>query len=182
MSKHPKSATSHSPERGIPTTQQSKGWALSRRAWIGVATGGAALALIGERWWRSSQTADPALTPITVYASPACSCCGAWVAQLENNGFRVTSENAPDVSAFKRKYGVPEKLWSCHTAVVEGYVVEGHVPADLIHKMIKERPAIAGLAVPGMPAGSPGMEGPSKDRYDVIGFTRTGSTEVYATR
>jgi len=87
-----------------------------------------------------------------------------------------------DVSPIKRKRGVPEKLWSCHTALVGDYTVEGHVPADLIHKMLDKRLPIAGLAAPGMPNGAPGMEGPTKDRYDVISFTHAGRTEVFAAR
>jgi hypothetical protein len=77
---------------------------------------------------------------------------------------------------------VPEKLYSCHTAVVQGYVIEGHVPADLIHRLLKERPALAGLAVPGMPVGSPGMEGPNPQHYEVISFDKAGRTSVYARR
>lgn len=154
---------------------------LSRRAWLGIAFGGAATALIGERWWRSANpaviTADA--TPITVYASPSCGCCHQWVSHLEQNKFHVTVENVVDVAPIKRQFGVPESLWSCHTAMVHAYVIEGHVPADLIQRVMRERPAIAGLAVPGMPSGSPGMEGPRKDRYEVIAFARDGSTRTY---
>jgi hypothetical protein len=82
----------------------------------------------------------------------------------------------------KIKYKVPEKLYSCHTAVIQSYVIEGHVPADLIHRLLKERPAVAGLAVPGMPVGSPGMEGPNPQPYDVISFDKQGRTSVYARR
>jgi hypothetical protein len=82
----------------------------------------------------------------------------------------------------KIKYKVPEKLYSCHTAVVQGYVIEGHVPADLIHRLLKERRAVAGLAVPGMPVGSPGMEGPNPQHYEVISFDKAGRTSVYARR
>jgi hypothetical protein len=88
----------------------------------------------------------------------------------------------PDLSAVKTKYGVTSELQACHTAVTGDYVVEGHVPADLIVKMLNEKPAIAGLAVPGMPAGSPGMEGATKERYDVLTFDRAGRTTVYAER
>ena len=88
----------------------------------------------------------------------------------------------PDLSAVKAKYGVAPQHQSCHTAVVGDYTIEGHVPADLIMKMLNEKPAIAGLAVPGMPAGSPGMEGASKESYDVLTFDRAGRTTVYAQR
>ena len=157
---------------------------MTRRAWLGVAAGGAVVALGAERWWRwkMPRTIDPNATPILVYASPSCSCCHAWTGHLERSGFAVTKEPVSDVTPFKRKYGVPEQLWSCHTAVVDGYTVEGHVPADLIRKMLTERPTIAGLAVAGMPNGAPGMEGPTKDRYEVTSFTRSGETEVYAMR
>jgi hypothetical protein len=82
----------------------------------------------------------------------------------------------------KIKYKVPEKLYSCHTAVVQSYVIEGHVPADLIHRLLKERPALVGLAVPGMPVGSPGMEGANPQPYDIISFDKAGRTSVYARR
>jgi len=77
---------------------------------------------------------------------------------------------------------VPEKLYSCHTALVQGYIIEGHVPADLIRRLLKERPEVAGLAVPGMAVGSPGMEGPNPQPYDVISFDKQGRTSVYARR
>ena len=157
---------------------------VSRRAWLGIAAGGAAVALIGERWWRRS---NPAVfradaTPITVYASPSCSCCGEWVSHLKRNKFHVTVENLVDLSHVKRALAVPDALWSCHTGLAGGYAIEGHVPADIIRKVLAERPPIAGLAVPGMPSGSPGMEGPVKDRYEVIAFTREGATRTYAER
>ncbi|HKY98588.1 MAG TPA: DUF411 domain-containing protein [Gemmatimonadaceae bacterium] len=88
----------------------------------------------------------------------------------------------PDLSAVKMKYGVSDNLRSCHTGVIGDYVIEGHVPADLIVKMLEEKPRIAGLAVPGMPMGSPGMEGATKEAYDVLTFDRAGHTTVYAQR
>lgn len=121
-------------------------------------------------------------TPILVYASPSCGCCDKWMKHLEANGFLVSKELVSDVTPLKQKYGVPQDLRSCHTAIVDGYVIEGHVPADVIRKMLADRPAFAGLAVPGMPNGAPGMEGATTDRYDVISFTRTGETKVYAVR
>ena len=103
---------------------------------------------------------------------------------LRASGYPVKEENVPDVTPIKRRYGVPERLAACHTALVEGYVIEGHVPADLIDRLLRERPPAAGLAVPGMPAGSPGMESPGQasERYQVLIFDRSGKTEVYATR
>lgn len=156
---------------------------ISRRAWLGVAAGGGVLAFGGYRWgWFAPGTADAKSTPTIVYASPTCVCCGSWMKHLDRNGFDVAKKLVDDVSPLKRKYGIPEDLWSCHTAIVDGYAVEGHVPADLIQRMLDERPAIAGLAAPGMPNGAPGMEGALRDRYEIIAFTRTGATQVYAIR
>lgn len=101
---------------------------------------------------------------------------------LQANGFSVTVVDAEILGPIKAEYGVARELQGCHTAVVEGYVVEGHVPADLIHKMLEERPAITGLAVPGMPAGAPGMEGPNPQPYNVIAFEKNGKASVYARR
>ena len=131
-------------------------------------------------------SAGVAATPVTkpvvikVYKTPECGCCKAWVKHLRDNGFQVETMDMPDLSFVKQKYGVKPALQSCHTAVVNRYVVEGHVPADLIVKMLKERPAIAGLAVPGMPSGSPGMEGGVKQPYEVLTFDRAGHSRVYA--
>lgn len=120
--------------------------------------------------------------PIKVYKDANCGCCKAWVEHLEQNGFKVETMDMPDLSAVKQKYGVKPELEACHTAVVNGYTVEGHVPADVIVRMLKEKPAIAGIAVPGMPAGSPGMEGAMKEKYEVLTFDRAGKTTVYAQR
>jgi hypothetical protein len=157
---------------------------ISRRAWLGIAAGGAAVALGAGAWWRrgSSTAIASNATPILVYASPSCGCCQSWMTHLGDNGFAVRKELVADVTPLKKKYGVPDSLASCHTAVVDGYTIEGHVPADLIRKVLAERPSIAGLAARGMPNGAPGMEGLTKDRYEVIAFTSTGATEVYAVR
>jgi hypothetical protein len=129
---------------------------------------------------RLASTAKP--IAIKVYKTPTCGCCKAWVQHLRDNGFTVETVDMPDLSMVKQKYGVKPALQACHTAVVNGYVVEGHVPADLITKLVKEHPAVVGLAVPGMPAGSPGMEGASRVPYDVLSFDRAGRTRVYAHR
>lgn len=120
--------------------------------------------------------------PIKVYKDPNCGCCKEWVKHLEGNGFIVETMDMPDLSAVKDKHGVRPEMEACHTAVVGGYTIEGHVPADVILKLLKEKPAIAGLAVPGMPMGSPGMEGATKEKYDVLTFDRAGRTTVYAQR
>lgn len=96
----------------------------------------------------------------------------------------MKTEDNDDLSPIKRKLGVPPALQSCHTALVEGYVIEGHVPADVIDRLLRQRPTVVGLAVPGMPSGSPGMEVPGRlpDRYKVLTFDREGRTTVYAKR
>src|SRR5690606_28343701 len=119
---------------------------------------------------------------ITVYKSPTCQCCELWLRHMRRAGFEVTEENVPDVAAIKAEHGVPRTLASCHTTLVGGYVVEGHVPADLVVRLLDERPAVAGLAVPGMPVGSPGMEGIGRQPYEVLTFTSDGETAVYARR
>lgn len=119
---------------------------------------------------------------IKVYKTPQCGCCKAWVDHLAQNGFQVESVDMPDLALVKQKYGVKPEHEACHTAVVGEYVVEGHVPADVIKRLLEERPAVIGIAVPGMPAGSPGMEGAMKERYDVLTFDRAGRSRVYAKR
>lgn len=103
---------------------------------------------------------------------------------LRSSGFPVKTEDHADLAPIKKKHGVPATLQSCHTALVEGYVVEGHVPADLIDRLLRERPAVVGLAVPGMPAGSPGMETPGRkpEPYRVLTFDKNGRSTVFATR
>ncbi len=119
---------------------------------------------------------------VVVYKSPTCGCCKDWVRHLEANGFTVEVHNQRDLDPIKTDMGVPRPLRSCHTAKVGGYVIEGHVPADVIARLLEERPDIKGLAVPGMPMGSPGMEGPRKDRYDILTLEKSGSVRVYASR
>ena len=119
---------------------------------------------------------------VEVWKDPNCGCCGEWVRHLEGHGFQVRVHNEGNTAA-RGRLGIPEKLGSCHTAVVGGYVVEGHVPAAEIHRLLRERPAALGLAVPGMPVGSPGMDGGvyggRKDAYDVLLVARDGSTRVF---
>jgi len=126
---------------------------------------------------------SPTVAPpkITVFKDPNCGCCRSWVEHLRQHGFSVAVRDTSDVSGAKRAGRVPENLHSCHTAFVGGYVIEGHVPAADIQRLLRDKPKIAGLAVPGMPAGSPGMEvGNRVDKYDVIAFQRDGSTRVFA--
>ncbi len=120
---------------------------------------------------------------ITVYKSPTCGCCTMWADHMSRNGFAVKQVNVDDIDAVKQSYGVPRALSSCHTGLVNGYIVEGHVPADAVSRMLKEKPAIAGIAVPGMPVGSPGMEqGSRKDPYSIMSFDKSGKTAVYDKR
>jgi hypothetical protein len=117
---------------------------------------------------------------VKVWRTPTCGCCGAWVRHLEASGFRVEVTIQDDLSAIKAKHGVPPSLESCHTAVVGGYVVEGHVPADDVKRLLRERPPVAGLVVPGMPAGSPGMEAPVSEPYATLALAADGTTTVFA--
>jgi hypothetical protein len=117
---------------------------------------------------------------ITVHRSPTCMCCGKWVAHLKENNFNVKDIVTDDVQAIKDKYGITKELASCHTAIVDGYVIEGHVPADDIKTLLKTKPKVIGLAVPGMVNGSPGMEmGDKKDPYDVVSFDQEKHIKVF---
>ncbi len=120
------------------------------------------------------------LPAMTVWKNPSCGCCGNWVEHMQAAGFRVAVREVEDLDGIKRMAGIPEPLQSCHTAEVGGYVVEGHVPAEDIKRMLAERPAGRGLAVPGMPSGSPGMENGMRDPYDVILLKRDGRAEVFS--
>ncbi len=117
---------------------------------------------------------------VTVYMSPYCGCCGKWVGYLRQNGFTVESKLVEDVTPIRSQHGVPTRLASCHTALVDGYVIEGHVPASDIRRLLAERPPAVGLAAPGMPANAPGMEGAGQEPYEVILFDRRGATTVFA--
>ena len=128
--------------------------------------------------------AAPPLPTVTVWKSATCGCCGHWIEHLRAAGFTVVAHDTEDLPLITQQHGVAENLVSCHVAVVGGYVVEGHVPADLIKRLLQEHPAhIAGLSVPGMVPGSPGMEtGGQKPPYDVIAWDSAGKTTVYAKR
>ena len=124
---------------------------------------------------------DQPLPTMVVYKTEGCGCCNGWVEHLQAAGFQVDARNVRDLMSIKLDAGVPTSNSSCHTALVDGYVVEGHVPADVIKRLLAERPEIAGVAVPGMPTGSPGMEGPGAKPYDVLTFDRQGRNTVYTT-
>lgn len=127
-----------------------------------------------------SQSPPARLDVVQVYKSPTCQCCAKWVEHLRQHGLTVTTTDVDDLGAVKAEHKVPGNLKSCHTAVVGRYVVEGHVPAVDVLRLLKERPAVAGVAVPRMPVGSPGMEGPKPEAYDVLTFTTRGDVGVFA--
>ncbi len=131
----------------------------------------------------ASAASSVAGTKVEVYKSATCGCCTKWIEHLEAMGFEVEATDTEEVYLVKEEHGVPRQLESCHTALVDGYVIEGHVPGDVIARLLEERPEVAGLAVPGMPIGSPGMEqGDRVDSYDVIAFDASGATRVYESR
>ncbi len=150
---------------------------------LGVAAAVAAILVVPGRPSAASPgppaTAASAPMEIMVYKSPTCGCCKKWNDYLTANGFRVTSRDMDDVSPIKAELGVPRKLVSCHTAVVQGYVIEGHVPAADIARLLREKPKVVGLSAPGMPGASPGMD-TGTDPYEVLTFDAKGATTVWA--
>ena len=127
----------------------------------------------------AARAAKNTLPVIEVYKSASCGCCHLWVDHLRAAGFTVKAQDVPNPSDYRTKYGIPDDLGSCHTGLVAGYALEGHVPAAEIKRLLAERPKARGLAVPGMPLGSPGMEGPRKDPYDVLLIQPDGRPKVY---
>jgi hypothetical protein len=152
---------------------------LPRRAFLGRCAGllGVAAVLSHE-----SSALPPSPIRVTVYKDPNCGCCKAWNAAMSATGFVMDVHDTADLQAVKASLGVPRDLASCHTAVASGYLFEGHVPPDLVQNVLRERPQLVGLFVPGMPAGSPGMEGPNAVRFDVLALGRDGRRTVYASR
>jgi hypothetical protein len=125
----------------------------------------------------NSAVGEPTLV---VYKTPTCGCCKGWVSAMEKSGFKVEVHDLPDLASIKHAAGVPDSLQACHTARIGGYVVEGHVPAADIRRLLAERPDIAGISAPGMPMGSPGMEGAYADHYDVMTFGGNARSTVFA--
>jgi hypothetical protein len=119
--------------------------------------------------------ASAAAIPVTLYKNPECSCCEGYVAYLKDNGFAVESKPTNDLAEISRKAGVPEQYQGCHTAFIEGYVVDGHVPVEAIRKLLSERPAIAGITLPGMPMGSPGMGGVKTEPFTIYAASKDGA-------
>ena len=140
----------------------------------------ATLPLLAASPWDTPRRGHEGAREITVYGSPTCGCCKGWIDHLRAHGFEVTDVLRDDVNPTKQQLGLPQDLASCHTAVIDGYVIEGHVPADDIKRLVAEKPDLAGIAVPAMPVGTPGMEmGERKDPFAVIGFDREGRVEPY---
>jgi len=137
------------------------------------------LRLIFAVWLMIAMPLMAAGPQVTVFKIRTCSCCAKWIEHLRANGFDVKVQEVDSTTEYQAKYGVPEKLRSCHTAVVEGYAIEGHVPAQEIQRLLKERPNAKGLAVPGMPVGSPGMEGSRSQPYSVMIFDAEGRASEY---
>lgn len=144
--------------------------------WLGA---GAAIGAAAPLWAR---TPAPATMAVEVWKDPSCGCCGDWIDHVQANGFKVTTHDSGN-NAVRARLGLPAKFGSCHTALVGGYVVEGHVPAADVKRLLKEKPNALGLAVPGMPVGSPGMDGPAyggrRDAYDTVLVLRDGSSRVF---
>jgi hypothetical protein len=139
----------------------------------------AVLAIGGYMYFTPFASAD--LPPVTVYKSPSCNCCAKWVTHMREKGFPVEIKSQFNVGPVKKQVGVPSSLASCHTAMVGNYVVEGHVPAKDVKQLLREKPDVRGLSVPGMPVGSPGMErGNRVEPYEVLAFTPAGDTTVFA--
>ena len=170
-----------------------EGAGLTRRSLVGslVAVGGLALVGCGRSEVRQAEAnraqtqgaaAKPQLASMSVYRDPSCGCCEAWAEIARNAGYQVTLLDHPDMPSIKRQYGVPEELLSCHTTIVGDYAVEGHVPIEDVRRLLKERPAgIRGIAVAGMPLGSPGMEVPAgtKEPFQVMAFDAGGQVRVF---
>ncbi|HYC02192.1 MAG TPA: DUF411 domain-containing protein [Azospirillaceae bacterium] len=147
---------------------------MNRRAFLAAA---GAASLMGAAALAARPVAAPAPGPLVeVWKSPTCGCCGAWIEHMKAAGFEVRVTETDDLAPVKAARGVPGELGSCHTAVVEGYVLEGHVPAADVRRLLAERPKATGLAVPGMPADAPGMDLGTGEPYDVVLFGPKGRT------
>lgn len=156
-----------------PGKRKSSRKALFFTLFVGIAAGVAALLY-------NVPGKQAVASEVVVYKSPTCGCCNEWVSHLRSNGFTVSTRDRPNMQPIKQEFGVQPGLQSCHTAVVDGYFIEGHVPANDIKRLLSEKPAISGLSVPGMPMGSPGMEGHRNDNYAVLAVESDSSTSVYA--
>ena len=156
---------------------------LSRRTFVGQAAG-LGLALAGGKSLWGALPPRRANPTMTIYMSPTCGCCAKWVDHVEAAGFKTVVHKEEDMDTVKQSLGVPSQVRSCHTAQVDRYLIEGHVPAEDIRKLVDARPKAAGLAAPGMPSSSPGMAVPGEphEPYDVVLFQRDGTSEVFSHR
>ena len=148
----------------------------------GMAIGGSLmLSQPGSHSEAIADSLSPEALQVTTFRSPTCGCCGAWIDHMKAAGFEVTDKVTEDMEGVKREHNVPEDLSACHTAIVGGYVVEGHIPAADVQRLLMEKPNVVGITVPGMPLGSPGMEsGNIKEPYEVLTFDQSGQTTVFA--
>ena len=155
---------------------------LSRRGFVSQVGGLFLVTLSGRRLTAELPLDQTGKTPITVYKSSTCACCVKWVDHLRANRFDPTVHDREEMDPLKDELGIPQEVRSCHTAEVGGYLIEGHVPASDIRRLLAERPKLAGLAVPGMPTGTPGMAEPGAPPggYEVVAFHKTGGTLVFA--
>jgi hypothetical protein len=154
---------------------------FSYAAAIVLVAGGAIWYIISDYYDHQQQADQSAKSQVVMYKNPNCQCCTKWATHMEEAGFTVSIQPTQQMSAVKTNYKVPYDMGSCHTAVVNGYVVEGHVPAKEVKKLLEERPDAIGLAVPGMPVGSPGMEqGNRTEPYDVLLFGENGTKSTFA--
>jgi hypothetical protein len=165
------------PEKAAPCCRheaESTGFGR-RRLIIG---GVSALAGGGAAWWLLRPAASLAGPEVTVWKSPLCGCCGGWIAYMQGRGYKVTVNNVEDLDRYRQMLGVPDSLLSCHTARVAGYLVEGHVPEPAVARLLRERPDIKGIALPGMPVGAPGMDG-KPGTYEVLAFDKDGRSRLF---
>lgn len=149
--------------------------------WLLLLAIGALMVLAVEALW-AGPAPGPSQIPITVYKTPNCGCCTLWAEHMQEHGFTVEVKSVSETQTLRSQLGIPDQLASCHTAMVGDYWVEGHVPADLISRLLAEKPNnIEGIAAPGMPLGSPGMEAPNASAYTVVTLDDRGEVEVYET-
>jgi hypothetical protein len=156
-----------------------RGRALSSMPRRAVMIGASVAGLGSIAWWAAGGTGGSGLPAVNVWKAASCGCCGGWITHMRRAGFAVSVHELDDVQPVKERQGVPEELQSCHTAVVAGYVIEGHVPAGDIRRLLEERPGAKGLAVPGMPSSAPGMDGP-REPYEVTLFGGPSGNRRYA--
>lgn len=141
---------------------------------------GVTIWMIIDNYYEHRANMNPNAVEITMYKNAGCQCCDKWAGYLERNGYSVTINESAAMTSFKEEQNVPPAMSSCHTALIDGYVVEGHVPVEDINRMLASRPEAIGIAAPGMPASSPGMNTALNEPYDVYLFDREGNTALFA--